>query len=149
MNLNQTGSLVLAYLLSAALPGCTPSTEPIEPVVPGDWIPLSVAGIEEELDDAQLVELAERYRVIGATHLSAEQRARLRELNPEVLLVKYQASVSVREDLLTAEQIEEWAMLDSTGNTIPSLNSASLIMLDPSSESLRAARVIQVQNAIE
>jgi hypothetical protein len=120
-------------------------TTPSDP----SWRPLAVTVLEgvEEVDDALLVQLAQRYRVVGATDLTEEQHARLRELNPEIVLTKYQASVSATPAL--AEQYPEWLVRNAEGDPVASLNSKQLVMLDPGNTELRAARTARAVAAVE
>lgn len=129
---------------STTLAGSTTTAEaPREPT----WVPLAAGEVEgDAVTDADLDLLASRYRVLVAQNLSPAQRDRLRELNPEILLIKYQASVSAPPALV--ESHPEWAVRGPSGDPVHSLNSTSLVMVNPSDVELRRARTAQATAAM-
>lgn len=107
------------------------------------WIPLLVSSTEDpNITDELLMEYATRYRALGCSELSIEQRNKLREYNPDIILTSYFATVSASENIIL--QYPEWAVKDSFGNYIRSLNSDQLYLLDPGNEDLRNALVAKV-----
>ncbi len=124
-------------------PSTTPSHDPPTP----EWIPLAAGEIEgAETSDADLVTLASRYRILVAQNLSPTQRDRLRQLNPDIVLIKYQASVSAPRSLVADHP--DWAVRDPSGDPVPSLNSTALVMVDPANPDLRRARTAQATVAV-
>ena len=119
------------------------STDPVD-----QWIPLLVTGIEEtNISESALHEYASQYRALECSKLSPEQRNTLREYNPDIILISYFATVSASENIIL--QHPGWAVRDSQGNPVPSLNSGQLYMLDPGNEELRNALVEKAGILIE
>ena len=130
-------------VVTSIIAGCQ-KEDVVEPIDPNNqWVPLLVAGIEEtSLSDAELREYASRYRALGCAKLSLDQRNKLREYNPHIILISYLATVSASESKVLEHP--EWAVRDREGNLVPALNSDQIYMLDPGNEALRNALVEKV-----
>jgi len=91
------------------------------------------------LSDADLVELARRYRVIsdGRTGFTAKQMARLREIRPEIQIVRYLNFSGVSDPLkagLILRDRPDWVMRDAAGNPTYRRLRTTGVMLRPNSE---------------
>ena len=92
--------------------------------------------------DADIVELARRYRVISdaQTGFTAEQRARLREIRPGIQISRYMSMAAVFSPLkiqLILTNHPDWVMRDASGNPVPSRATPGGLMMDPKSEGWR------------
>lgn len=114
-----------------------PEPEPVKLVA----APLSFRSSQpsHSLSDADLVELARRYRVIcdAKTGFTVEQMARLREIRPEILIVRYlnfSAVHNPEKRVVVLRDYPDWVMWDAAGNPLPARLSGVGLMLRPNSE---------------
>ena len=91
------------------------------------------------LSDDDLVEIATRYRAVSdaKTLFTAAQMARLREVNPEITILRYLNFAAVYGDTSIQRVLDEhpeWILRDENGDPMPSRLHETGMMMDPSSE---------------
>jgi len=94
------------------------------------------------LSDDDLVEIATRYRAVSdaKTVFTAAQMARLRQVNPEITILRYRNFAAVHGDSSIQRVLDEhpeWILRDENGDPVPAHHLETGILMDPSSEGWR------------
>jgi hypothetical protein len=94
------------------------------------------------LTDDDLIMFATRYKVIsdGETQFTPEQKDRLREIDPEIQILRYLNIAAVYGDTAMQRVLElypDWIMRDANGDPVPSRLYGTGLWMDPGSEGWR------------
>lgn len=118
-----------------------PEPEPVPPDRKAGSMPIVVKYSQPSntLSDDDLVEIATRYRAVtdAKTLFTAAQMARLRQVNPEIIIIRYLNFSSVDKSSSVLHEHPEWILRDENGDPMPSLWQGTGIMMDPGSEGWR------------
>ena len=118
-----------------------PEPEPVPPDRKAGSMPIIVRYNQPSntLSDDDLVEIATRYRAVcdAKTVFTPAQMARLREVNPEITILRYRNFSSVDKSSSVLHEHPEWILRDENGDPVPAHHEETGILMDPSSEGWR------------
>ena len=94
------------------------------------------------LSDKDLIEIATRYRAVSdaKTLFTSKQMARLREINPDIKILRYLNFATVYWDKAirrVSKEHPDWILRDKQGKPVPSRFSGTGMMINPASEDWR------------